>query len=39
MKRFMDKTMLSQLKEWVSRGGRLIAMGKSIASLDGEERF
>ncbi|WP_297704304.1 M14 metallopeptidase family protein [uncultured Eudoraea sp.] len=38
-KRFMDKTMLSQLKEWVSRGGRLIAMGKAIASLDGEDGF
>ncbi len=36
---FMDDTLLAQLKEWVNQGGRLIAMGKSIASLDGEHGF
>ncbi|MEP0132860.1 MAG: M14 family metallopeptidase [Eudoraea sp.] len=36
---FMDDTMLAKLKEWVNQGGRLIAMGKSIASLDGENGF
>ncbi len=38
-KSFMDDTMLVKLKEWVNQGGRLIAMGKSIASLDGENGF
>ncbi|MFC2147704.1 M14 family metallopeptidase [Bacteroidota bacterium] len=37
--RFMDTPMLSRLKEWVSQGGRLIAMGKAIASLDGADGF
>ncbi|MGB5387970.1 MAG: zinc carboxypeptidase, partial [Eudoraea sp.] len=36
---FIDENTLSQLKEWVSNGGRLIAMGQSIASLDGENGF
>lgn len=38
-KSFMDETMLNELKEWVSDGGRLIAMGKAISSLDGENGF
>ncbi len=37
--KFMDKDMLSGLKEWVGQGGRLIAMGKSVASLGGEDGF
>ncbi|MGB5269295.1 MAG: M14 family metallopeptidase [Eudoraea sp.] len=37
--RFMDTLMLSRLKEWVGQGGRLIVMGKAIASLDGEDGF
>ena len=37
--RFMDTALLSRLKEWVSQGGRLIAMGKAIASLDGADGF
>ena len=37
--RFMDTALLSRLKEWVSKGGRLIAMGKAIASLDGADGF
>ncbi len=35
----LDNGMLSRLKEWVNQGGRLIAMGESIASLDGEGGF
>lgn len=38
-KKFVDKEMLSRLKEWVGQGGRLIAMGKSIASLGGKDGF
>jgi len=37
--KFMDSSMLSRLKEWVHQGGRLISMGESIASLDGEGGF
>jgi len=37
--RFMDTPMLGRLKDWVSQGGRLIAMGKAIASLDGADGF
>ncbi len=36
---FIDGDMLEKLKEWVSNGGRLIAMGKAISSLDGEDGF
>lgn len=36
---FMDADMLDMLKEWVSNGGRLIAMGKAINALDGEDGF
>lgn len=36
---FMDSDMLGRLKEWVEDGGRLIAMGNSIASLDREDGF
>ena len=36
---FMDSHMLGRLKEWVKDGGRLIAMGNSIATLDKEDGF
>ena len=36
---FMDETMHNKLKDWVSNGGRLVAMGKAISSLDGEDKF
>lgn len=36
---FMDADMLGMLKEWVSNGGRLIAMGKAISSMGGEDGF
>ena len=37
--RFIDESMLGQLKEWVANGGRLIAMGGAIGAIDGKEGF
>ncbi|MEX0287685.1 MAG: M14 family zinc carboxypeptidase [Flavobacteriaceae bacterium] len=37
--RFMNENLLKKLKEWVAAGGRLIAMGKAIKSIDGEKGF
>lgn len=36
---FMDKGALEGIKEWVSSGGRLIAMGAAIKSIGGKEGF
>ncbi|NNJ88042.1 MAG: zinc carboxypeptidase [Eudoraea sp.] len=36
---FMDKTMLESVKDWVSAGGRLIAMGNAIDAIEGKEGF
>lgn len=36
---FMSEEKLKKVKEWVGSGGRLIAMGKAIAAIDGEEGF
>ncbi len=36
---FMDKETLAAIKEWVSSGGRLIAMGAAIKSIDGKKGF
>ena len=38
-KQFLDKHKLGQLKEWVSSGGKLIAMGNAIKSLSGKDGF
>ncbi len=38
-KGFMDEGKLADLKEWVSNGGKLIAMGGAIKSLTGEQGF
>ncbi|VAW17804.1 Peptidase M14, carboxypeptidase A precursor [hydrothermal vent metagenome] len=38
-KKFMTDDRLKNLKEWVSKGGKLIAMGGSIKSLSGKEGF
>ena len=38
-KKFMDKKKLSELKDWVTDGGKLIAMGGSIKGLIGEHGF
>jgi len=38
-KSFLDKDMLSELKDWISKGGKLIAMGGSIKGLSGESGF
>ncbi len=36
---FMNDAMLSRIKDWVAEGGRLIAMGNAISSIDGKEGF
>ena len=38
-KGFLDKDKLSELKDWVKNGGKLIAMGGSIKGLTGENGF
>lgn len=38
-KQFMDEKALAWIKEWVSEGGRLIAMGASIKSINGKDGF
>ena len=38
-KKFMTKDKLKDLKDWVSNGGKLIAMGDAIKSLSGKEGF
>jgi len=38
-KSFMTADRLKDLKEWVSNGGKLIAMGSSIKSLTGKDGF
>ncbi|MBT8314047.1 MAG: zinc carboxypeptidase, partial [Maribacter sp.] len=38
-KNFFDKKKLSELKDWVSEGGKLIAMGGAIKGLTGENGF
>ncbi|QLG46394.1 M14 family zinc carboxypeptidase [Costertonia aggregata] len=36
---FLKKDKLSDLKEWVANGGKLIAMGGAIKGIDGEKGF
>lgn len=36
---FMDANRLKRLKEWVSNGGKLIAMGDALKGLSGENGF
>lgn len=38
-KAFMTKDKLKELKEWVSNGGKLIAMNGAIKSLEGKDGF
>ncbi|MBT8305790.1 MAG: zinc carboxypeptidase, partial [Maribacter sp.] len=38
-KNFFDNKKLSELKDWVSEGGKLIAMGGAIKGLTGENGF
>ncbi len=38
-KGFLDKKKLSELKDWVANGGKLIAMGGAIKGLVGEDGF
>lgn len=38
-KDFFDQDQLKQLKDWIKNGGKLIAMGGSIAAIDGEKGF
>ncbi|NAS12004.1 M14 family zinc carboxypeptidase [Poritiphilus flavus] len=35
----LDEDYLEQLKDWVANGGKLIAMGRAIKSIDGEKGF
>jgi hypothetical protein len=37
--RLMGDGFLKKLKSWVSRGGKLIAMGRAVGSLEGEDGF
>ena len=37
--KLMNEEMVKELKKWVASGGRLIAMGKAIKSIDGEKGF
>ncbi len=37
--RFMNEAMLSNIKDWVAGGGRLIAMGGAIGAIDGKKGF
>ncbi len=36
---FLDSDKLNELKEWVSNGGKLIAMGAAIKCLEGKDGF
>ncbi len=36
---FINDDVLKHLKDWVAKGGKLIAMGKAIKSIDGEKGF
>ncbi|MGB5821156.1 MAG: M14 family zinc carboxypeptidase [Saonia sp.] len=36
---FLNEDKLKELKEWVSNGGKLIAMGNAIEAIDGETGF
>ncbi|NJB70531.1 hypothetical protein GGR42_000993 [Saonia flava] len=36
---FMDENTLKKLKDWVSNGGKLIAIGGSISGISGEKGF
>lgn len=36
---FFDEDKLTELKEWVENGGKLIAMGGAIKGIDGEHGF
>ena len=38
-KGFLDKEKLNELKDWVTNGGKLIAMGGAIKGLTGENGF
>ena len=38
-KKFLDKKKVDELKNWVSNGGKLIAMGGAIKGLTGENGF
>ena len=35
----IDETALESLQEWISRGGRLIAIGAALSALEGKEGF
>ncbi|MCW5517278.1 M14 family metallopeptidase [Muriicola sp. Z0-33] len=37
--KLVTEEMLKDLKKWVASGGKLIAMGRAIKSIDGEEGF
>lgn len=37
--RFFDDKMLENVKNWVSKGGKLIAMGGAISGISGEKGF
>ncbi|WP_394749768.1 M14 family metallopeptidase [Spongiimicrobium salis] len=37
--RFLDASRLKELKAWVRKGGKLIAMGGAIKGLDGDKGF
>ncbi|NNE78407.1 MAG: zinc carboxypeptidase, partial [Pricia sp.] len=36
--KFMDKNILNDLKDWVKKGGKLIAMGGALKGLAGEKK-
>ncbi len=36
---FLNEDILGDLKEWVTNGGKLIAMGQAIKSIDGDKGF
>jgi len=36
---FLNENKLKEVKEWVSNGGRLVAMGRAISAIDGEKGF
>jgi hypothetical protein len=38
-RRFLDESRIATLKDWVSSGGRLIAMGGAVGALGGEDGF
>lgn len=36
---YFDENQLSELKDWVRKGGKIIAMGGAISAIDGEKGF